>query len=73
MHYFTIYTDCCTLYCCDFFKVCSLTKVSPGDNIDNDCDGLIDEEQCTQDIIPGVIGKLKWSAYGSRLRAYAPF
>ncbi|XP_060584541.1 uncharacterized protein LOC132740615 [Ruditapes philippinarum] len=38
-------------------KVCTITKGVPGDNIDNDCDGLVDEEQCTVDIIPGEIGK----------------
>ncbi|XP_060585542.1 uncharacterized protein LOC132741407, partial [Ruditapes philippinarum] len=36
-------------------KVCTITKGVPGDNIDNDCDGLVDEEQCTVDIIPGEI------------------
>jgi hypothetical protein len=40
-----------------FLKVCTITKGVPGDNIDNDCDGLVDEEQCTVDIIPGEIGK----------------
>ncbi|XP_055893219.1 serine-rich adhesin for platelets-like isoform X1 [Biomphalaria glabrata] len=27
-------------------KVCQVTKSSPGDNVDNDCDGVVDEEPC---------------------------
>jgi hypothetical protein len=34
-----------------------LTTGSPGDGIDNDCDGLIDEEHCSDSAVPGTIGK----------------
>ena len=41
----------------NLLKVCILTTGSPGDGIDNDCDGLIDEEQCSDSKVPGTIGK----------------
>ncbi|XP_060598568.1 uncharacterized protein LOC132752266 [Ruditapes philippinarum] len=39
----------------DINQVCSLTTGSPGDGIDNDCDGLIDEEHCSDSAVPGTI------------------
>ena len=29
-------------------QVCSTTVAIPGDGVDNDCDGMIDEEECTE-------------------------
>lgn len=37
-------------------QVCTLTTGTPGDGVDNDCDGLIDEEQCSDSITPGTVG-----------------
>ncbi|XP_045182188.2 uncharacterized protein LOC123540926 [Mercenaria mercenaria] len=39
----------------DINEVCTLTTGSPGDGVDNDCDGLIDEEQCSDSTAPGTI------------------
>lgn len=30
------------------FQGCFTTAASPGDDVDNDCDGLIDEDDCTR-------------------------
>lgn len=55
----------CTLKLCYryFLKFCEITLGSPGDEVDNDCDGLVDEEECATTITPGTIGQtfVNWS------------
>ncbi|KAK3596599.1 hypothetical protein CHS0354_020942 [Potamilus streckersoni] len=48
-------------------KTCILSPGYPGDSIDNDCDGLKDEEFCFQDIVPGSIGNRSGEEYYSVL------
>ncbi|XP_045181541.2 uncharacterized protein LOC123540515 [Mercenaria mercenaria] len=36
-------------------EICRLTTGYPGDGIDNDCDGLVDEEHCSDSKVPGDI------------------
>lgn len=38
-------------------QICTKTQGLPGDGVDNDCDGLIDEERCSDNLVPGFIGK----------------
>ena len=44
-----------------YYKPCIISQGVPGDGLDNDCDGLIDEDICCKDIVVLMISVLKIS------------